>query len=176
MSGHNKWSQIKRQKGVTDAKKSKIFSKYVRLLGVEAKKAKGNLSSPSLKTAIEKARAANVPGDTIERAIKKAANNTDAQMEALLYEAYGPGGCAIIINTLTDNKNRTSQEIKHILLIYGATLANTGSATWAFEKINSEWKPKITMSLGDADIQTLDTLVDSLEENDDVQEVITNVE
>src|SRR5258708_5544612 len=100
MSGHNKWSKIKRQKEKTDGQKSKIFGKMVRLITVEAKKAGGNVSSPGLKAAIEKAKSMNVPNDNIDRAVKKFAEG-GLEMEHIVYEAYGPGGCAMIIEALT---------------------------------------------------------------------------
>ncbi len=176
MSGHNKWSQIKRQKGVSDAKKSKIFSKFGRLLVIEAKKAGGNLSSPSLKAVIDRAKAANMPNDTIDRALKKAATDKSAAMDSITYESYGPGGCAIVIEALTDNRNKAAQEIKFILSKYGAALAGIGAATWAFKKTGTSWEAQTTVPLEDADIETLEKLVDELEENDEVQEVFTNAE
>ena len=108
MSGHNKWSKIKRQKEKTDGQKSKIFGKMVKMISVEAKKANGNVSSPGLKAAIEKAKSFNVPNDNIERAIKKSAEAKE--MELVVYEAYGPGGCAMIIESLTDSKNRANHQ------------------------------------------------------------------
>ncbi len=96
MSGHNKFSKIKHLKAKNDAQKSKLYGKFVRLISVEAKKANGNLSSPGLAAAIEKARKENMPNDTIDRAIKKA-SDTSAVMETIVYEAYGPGGAAILI-------------------------------------------------------------------------------
>jgi YebC/PmpR family DNA-binding regulatory protein len=176
MSGHNKWSQIKRQKGVSDAKKSKMFSKFGRLLVIEAKKAGGNLSSPSLKAVIDRAKAANMPNDTIDRALKKAATDKSAAMDSITYESYGPGGCAIVIEALTDNRNKAAQEIKFILSKYGSSLAGIGAATWAFKKTGTTWEAQTTVPLEDADIATLEKLVDELEENDEVQEVFTNAE
>src|SRR3989338_7058585 len=108
MSGHSKWAKIKHQKAATDAKKSKVFSKLVRYIAVEAKKAKGDRNAPGLRVAIDKARAANMPGENIDRAIEKAAGGSD--MERVTYEAYGPGGVALIIEGLTDSRNRTSQQ------------------------------------------------------------------
>ncbi len=176
MSGHNKWSQIKRQKSVTDAKKSKIFSKIVRLIGVESKKSGGNINSPGLKSAIEKAREANMPAENIERAIKKA-SEPSAVMEPVTYEAYGPGGAGIIIEALTDNRNKTAQEIKHILSLNGFALAGIGSVLWAFEKEpGGKWNPKMLTPISEEDAGALEKLIDELEENDDVQEVFTNAE
>lgn len=176
MSGHNKWSKIKRQKEKTDAQKSKVFGKMVRLITVEAKKAGGNISSPGLKTAIEKAKAANVPNDNIERAIKKFSEG-GAAMETIVYEAYGPGGCAVIIEALTDNRNKAAQEVKHILSLQGYALAGIGAATWAFERTpDQEWRPITTVSLSEEDGEKLGELIDALEENDEVQAVYTNAE
>jgi len=111
MSGHNKFSKIKHQKAKTDAQKSKIFAKMVKLISAEAKKAGGNVRSPGLATAIEKAKKENVPNDTIDRAVKKASTDNSATMETVIYEAYGPGGVAVIIETLTDNRNKAAQEM-----------------------------------------------------------------
>src|SRR3972149_3211934 len=177
MSGHNRWSQIKHKKGITDAKKSKIFSKLVRFITVEAKLAKGNADAPGLRAAVEKARKANMPQDNIDRAIKKAAEPS-AQMENVTYESYGPGGVGLIIETLTDNRNRTAQEVKHILSNNEASLAGIGAVKWAFSREQTPegltYKLTSTVSLSDEDLTLLDKLVDELEENDDVQEVYTN--
>jgi len=178
MSGHNRWTQIKRQKGVTDSKKSKIFSKLVRFISVEAKLSLGK-DSPGLRAAIEKAKKVNMSSDVIERAVKKA-SEPSAHMDAITYETHGPGGVGIIIETLTDSKNRTAQDIKHILTKNGFALGGIGSVTWAFKKQKSPeglvWTPTSTISLSDADLELLDKLVEELEENDDVQEVYTNAE
>lgn len=176
MSGHNKFSKIKHIKAKNDAQKSKQFGKLVRLITVEAKNAKGNLSSPGLITAIEKARKENMPNDTIDRAIKKAVSDNSASMENIIYESYGPGGVAVLISTLTDNRNKSAQEIKHILAENGCSLASPGSASWAFEKTTDGWKPTTTVPLEDIHIESLSKLVEELENNDDVQEVFTNAE
>ena len=178
MSGHNKWTQIKRQKGITDAKKSKIFSKLVRFIAVEAKLS-GGKDSPGLRSAIEKAKKVNMPAENIERAVKKA-SEPSSQMDAFTYETYGPGGVGIIIETLTDSKNRTAQDIKHILVKNGFALGGIGSVTWAFKKEKSPegvvWIPTNTVSLSETDLELLGKLVEELENNDDVQEVYTNAE
>lgn len=176
MSGHNKYSKIKHIKAKNDAQKSKNFGKLVRLITVEAKKAGGNLSSPSLVAAIEKARSENMPNDTIDRAIKKATTDNSAEMESIIYETYGPGGVAILIEALTDNRNKAAQEIKHILSLHGFELASPGSASWAFKKDHATWNAVTTMPLEDADIEILTKLVEQLEENDEVQSVYTNAE
>lgn len=175
MSGHSKWSKIKHKKALTDAKKSKVFSKLARFIVVESKKADGDINSPALRTAIEKAKQANMPSDNIERAVQKGKTDTGATMESVLYEAYGPSGSAIIIEGLTDNKNRTAAEIKHLLSKHDAPLAAQGAASWAFEKTADGWIPKTPMDLSEEDSSKLQALIDELEDNDDVQNVYTNV-
>ncbi|OHA88522.1 MAG: hypothetical protein A2653_02005 [Candidatus Zambryskibacteria bacterium RIFCSPHIGHO2_01_FULL_43_25] len=174
MSGHNKWSKIKNKKAITDARKSKVFGKIVRLIEVEAKKSGGDKTAPNLKAAIEKAREFNVPNDNVEKAIKKAASSQTSGMEPITYEAYGPGGCALIIETLTDNRNKTSAEIKHILSKNGYSLAGMGAATWAFRKTNSGWEPENSIEISADNGEKLQKLLDEFEDHDDVQEVYTN--
>ncbi len=175
MAGHNKWSKIKRQKEKTDAQKSKIFGKIVKLISIEAKKAHGNLSSPGLKSAIEKARAMNVPNDNIERAIKKSAEAGESEL--VIYEAYGPGGCAMIIECLTDNKSKANQDIKTILAKNSLAMAGPGAASWAFTHHPGEdWIPTSTTPLSEEDGNSLSKLIDELEESDEVNEIYTNAE
>jgi YebC/PmpR family DNA-binding regulatory protein len=177
MSGHNKWSKIKHKKAVTDAQKSKIFSKFARMITVESKKAKGDVNSPALRAAIEKAKSANMPSANIERAIKKGIGLEAEALEEVLYEAYGPAGAAIIIEGITDNKNRSAAEIKHILSKNNTSLAAPGSASWAFTKTNKGgWKPNSTVALSEKDEEALERLIEELEQNDAVQEVYTNAE
>jgi YebC/PmpR family DNA-binding regulatory protein len=174
MAGHSKWAKLKHQKSKTDAQKSKMFSKLVRFITVEAKKAKGDRNAPGVRLAIEKAKQYNMPADNIERALARASGDA-TQLERVVYEAYGPGGCALIIEGYTDSRNRTSQELKHLLSEHGGSLANPGAAMWAFRK-NSEGKPEplSTLELSDADAQKMAELSDALEEHDDVSEVYTN--
>jgi YebC/PmpR family DNA-binding regulatory protein len=172
MAGHSKWAKLKHVKGKTDAQKSKAFSKLVRFISVEAKKSKGDRSSPGLRAAIEKAKAANMPSDNIDRAIDKA--STSGEMEAVVYEAYGPGGVALVIEGYTDSRNRTTQEIKHLLSLNGGALAQQGAASWAFAKVEGKLEPTTTVELNDEDGAKLGELVDALEDHDDVNEVYTN--
>jgi transcriptional/translational regulatory protein YebC/TACO1 len=174
MSGHSKWSQIKRKKGVTDVKRSQLFSKIAKVLTSESKRAKGDATTPSLRVAIEKAKSANVPKDVIDRAIKKGSEDKGDQMEVVIYEAYGPGGVALIIEGLTDNKNKAVAEIKHILSKNGSALAASGSALWAFTKVGQGYDAVTVVDLNDQDLEKLDLLVEALEENEEVQEVFTN--
>ncbi|HYF10399.1 MAG TPA: YebC/PmpR family DNA-binding transcriptional regulator [Candidatus Paceibacterota bacterium] len=174
MAGHNKWSQIKRKKGASDAERSKLFGKLSRFIVLESKKAAGNVNSPSLRAAIDKARAFNMPSDNIERAIKKGTGGEAGGLEAILYEAYGPGGAALLIEALTGNRNKAASEIKHILSEHGTSLGGIGSAAWAFEKVEGEWRPKVEVPLAPGDEEKLGALIAALEENDEVQDVYTN--
>src|SRR6266566_5255310 len=110
MAGHNKWAQIKRQKGANDAAKGVAWGKLGKRIALESKKAGGDVNSPTLRTLIETAKKANMPKDTIDRAVQKGISKDNA-LEAITYETYGPGGAAIMINCLTDSRNRTAQEI-----------------------------------------------------------------
>ncbi|MEK7606464.1 MAG: YebC/PmpR family DNA-binding transcriptional regulator [Patescibacteria group bacterium] len=173
MAGHNKWKQIKEKKGATDAKRSKLFTKYAKLIRVEARLAKGDINSPMLRAAIENAKAAYMPKENIERAVASAMG---AQAdEKVLYEAYGPGGCALIITGLTDNNNRTVQEIKHLLSEHNTSLGTQGSVMWAFTK-NAEggYTPNNTVTLSEDDEEKLGALMEDLHDHDDIQDIYTN--
>lgn len=177
MSGHSKWAQIKRQKAVTDAARSKVFARFARLIALESKKVSGNVLSPSLKTTIDRAKAANMPKDGIDRAIARGISKDANTLERVVYEFYGPSGIAIVIDALTDNKNRTTQEIKHLLVSNGYEIAAQGSAVWAFKKEpDGTYTPNEQTTLtviGDAE-EKLNTLLTILDEHDDIQTVYTN--
>lgn len=176
MAGHSKWAQIKRQKAVTDAARSRVFSRFAREITIESKKASGNLSSPSLASVIARAKAANMPKDNIDRAVLKGTSAGGSALEQVTYELYGPGGVAVIVTAVTDSKNRTTQEMKHLLSKNGYELGTPGSASWAFTKSPdgrfSANDPKMEVS-GD-DETRLSELLTLLDEHDDVQEVFTN--
>lgn len=175
MAGHSKWKQIKHKKAATDAKKSQIFGKLSRLIAMESKRAGGDTSAPGLRLAIEKARAANMPSDNIERAVQKGSATGSEEMESVVYEAYGPGGAALIIEGLTDNRNRTSAELRHLLSKNGAQLAEPGAASWAFKKgADGSLEAAATVPLSDDDGAKLAELLELLDDHDDVQEVYTN--
>lgn len=176
MSGHNKWSKIKRKKEVGDAEKSRVFGKLARAITLESKKSGGNMSSPSLKVAIEKAKKANMPSDNIDRAIEKGKSTGSNELEQVVYEAYGPGGVAVIIEGLTDNRNRTSAELRHLLSQYGAQLAAPGAASWAFTASQEGYEPHTTIPLSPDDLAQLENLLEKLEAHDDVQEVYVNAD
>ena len=136
MSGHSKWNNIKRKKEKTDAAKAKIFTKMGREIAVIVKQGGPNPAENSkLKDAIAKAKAANVPNDNIERIIKKAAGEGDAtNYEELVYEGYGPNGVAVIVETLTDNRNRTAGEMRHYFDKCGGNLGQSGSVMFMFDR------------------------------------------
>ncbi|MBU0750169.1 YebC/PmpR family DNA-binding transcriptional regulator [Patescibacteria group bacterium] len=176
MSGHSKWSQIKRQKAATDGAKSRTFSRFARLITLEAKKANGDLSSPGLATAISRAREVNMPKDSIDRAVSKGASKEAGDLEQVVYEFYGPGGTACIVDALTDNKNRTTQEIKHLFTKNGYELAAPGSALWAYTKSpDGSFTPNEPLvELNEADEEKIQTILTILDEHEDVQQVYTN--
>ncbi|MBI4691937.1 MAG: YebC/PmpR family DNA-binding transcriptional regulator [Candidatus Terrybacteria bacterium] len=177
MAGHSKWSQIKRQKGAADAKRSQIFGKISRRISLAARKGENPEINPDLRAVIEKAKEASMPSDNIERAIKKGAGKEKGtELESIRFEAYGPGGTAIIIEGITDNKNRTVAEIKHILLKNNSKLAESGSVLWAFENKDKKWLPKHTIELSEQDAEALDKLLNELDDHDDIQEIYTNSE
>jgi YebC/PmpR family DNA-binding regulatory protein len=175
MSGHSKWSQIKRQKGVTDAARSRVFSRYARLISMETKKANGILTAPALAAAILRAKAVNMPKDNIERAIAKGASKDSGNVEQVIYEAYGPSGVAIMIEALTDNKNRTTPEIKHLLSKQGVEVAPPGAASWAFTKVGTVYAPNEPLTdMSGEDEEKLTSILEALDEHEDVQGVYTN--
>ncbi len=175
MSGHSKWAQIKRQKGVADVARSRIFSRFARLITLESKKAGGNVSAPGLSAAIARAKASNMPKDNIERAVAKGTSKDSGDLEQVLYEAYGSGGSAILISALTDNKNRTTPEIKHILSKLGIEVAAPGAAIWAFTKTGNVYKPNEPLvDIDSSDEEKLVAILEALDEHEDVQEIFTN--
>lgn len=136
MSGHSKWNNIKRKKEKTDAAKAKVFTKIGREISVIVKQGGPNpLENSRLKDAIAKAKAANVPNDNIERIIKKAAGESGgSEYEELIYEGYGPCGIAVVVETLTDNRNRTAGDIRHYFDKYGGNLGQSGSVMFMFDR------------------------------------------
>jgi len=135
MSGHSKWSTIKRQKGVNDSKRSAMFTKVAREVAVAARAGGGDPDANyRLRLAIEKARSINMPADNIKRAIEKATGGgDDVQYEEIVYEGYGPGGVALLVEAATDNRNRTAAEVRSIFVKAGGQLAGSGAVAWQFE-------------------------------------------
>ncbi|MSR76103.1 MAG: YebC/PmpR family DNA-binding transcriptional regulator [Candidatus Ryanbacteria bacterium] len=178
MSGHNKWAQIKRQKAVTDGKRSKMFGKIARIISIAARdKGPDPSLNISLKSAMQKAREVNMPQDNIDRAIKKGVGGGEGvTLQEFVYEAYGPGGVALLMTGITDNNNRTSNEIKHLLSERGGKWANPGSVLWAFEKKEAEWIPQeySLVEISPTDTEALYKLMDALDEHDDIQDIFVN--
>jgi YebC/PmpR family DNA-binding regulatory protein len=176
MAGHSKWAQIKRQKAVTDGARSRVFSRFARLITLESKKANGLLTAPALSAVITRAKAANMPKDNIERAIAKGTSKDAGSLERVMYEAYGPGGVAIIVEALTDNKNRTTQEIRHLFVKQELELGTPGATVWAFTKQSGRYVPNTPLAVSGTDEEKLNALLDELDEHEDTQEIYTNAE
>ncbi|MCX5862495.1 MAG: YebC/PmpR family DNA-binding transcriptional regulator [Desulfomonile sp.] len=136
MSGHNKWSTIKHKKGAVDAKRGKTFSKLIKEISIASRTGGGDPDgNPRLRTAINAARAANMPKDNVDRAIKRGTGEIEGvSYEEIIYEGYGPGGVALLVEALTDNKNRTVAEVRHIFDKYTGNLGESGCVAWIFEK------------------------------------------
>ncbi len=136
MSGHSKWSRIKHKKGAADAKRGKVFTQLIRELSMAARMGGGNAdANPRLRLAIDKARSQNMPKDNIERAIKKGSGELEGETyEEVRYEGYGPGGVAVIVDTLTDNRNRTVSEVRHLFSKFSGNLGASGCVAYLFDK------------------------------------------
>jgi len=136
MAGHSKWANIRHRKAGQDAKRGKIFTKIIRELTVAAKSGGGDVAdNPSLRATVDKALAANMTRDTIDRAVARGAGTAESDsLEELTYEGYGPGGTAVLVETLTDNKNRTVAEVRHAFTKFGGTLGTSGSVAYIFER------------------------------------------
>lgn len=136
MAGHSKWANIKHKKAKTDAKRGKVFTKLVKEIMVAAKLGGSDIAgNPRLRTAVDKAKAENLPSDNIERAIKKGAGElSGVTYEEGVYEGYGPGGVAVLVSYMTDNKNRTVSEVRHAFTKSGGNLGESGSVGWIFDK------------------------------------------
>lgn len=172
MAGHSHWKQIKQKKGSNDQKRAKVFSKLLAAISVAAKKDPNPQFNPRLRTAIQKAREEQVPQLNIENAIQKAGEKDN--FEELLMECYGPGGVAILIEAITDSKNRTIGEVKLIIKEKNGKWGEPGSVRWAFEQGEEGWNTKFGCDVSLEDLEKTDALIDALLDHDDVQEVYDN--
>ncbi|MDO8676297.1 MAG: YebC/PmpR family DNA-binding transcriptional regulator [Candidatus Azambacteria bacterium] len=173
MSGHSKWSTIKHKKALTDAKKSKVFSKISSLITIAARKGGDPDKNPTLRAIMEKAREVNLPKENVERAIKRGTGEiTGIQIEEVTYGAFGPGGIAILITAITDNKNRTLGEIKKILSEHNAKFTEVSSLQWMFRREGADWVPNAPVKIEDENVKKeLAALYDGLDEQADVSEI-----
>lgn len=176
MSGHNKWSKIKHKKAATDAQKSKIFSKHSALITIAVKQSGGDVNASSVLAAVERAKKDSMPKDNIEKALAKASGADGTTLEEVMYEGYGPGGVALLIQAVTDNNNRTAPEIRHVFSKAGLELGTPGSAAWAFTKSNDGYVPTTPMELDDETGQKLADFVEKLEDLDDVTNVYSTAD
>ncbi len=199
MAGHSHWAGIKRKKEITDKKRGQIFSKLLKAISIVAKIEPNPQFNPTLRAAIDKAKESQVPQDNIDRAIKRASEAAE-NLEELLIEAYGPEGAAILIEAITDSRNRTVSEIKKILKDHDAKWADQGSVLWAFAQNadqrrtthadggvgadsrrnfissgESNWYSKFPQQISEEGKQKLKQLIEALDDHDDVQAVITNI-
>jgi YebC/PmpR family DNA-binding regulatory protein len=175
MSGHSKWANIKRKKEVTDAKKSKIFSKMSRLITVAAKSGADPDSNPSLRLAVDRANEARMPKDNIERAIAKGAGKDGGgDFFETVYEGFGPNGEAFYVRALTDNINRTVAEIRNIFSKHGGSLGGQGSTSYIFTP--DPENPSFSVDVDGETAKKLVALLEELDDNDDVQDVYVNFE
>ncbi|MBI4360024.1 MAG: YebC/PmpR family DNA-binding transcriptional regulator [Candidatus Jacksonbacteria bacterium] len=177
MSGHSKWTQIKHQKGADDKKRGKLFSILSKRISIAARADKNPKTNSALQTVIDKARAANMPGDTIDRAIKRGAGELPGHgaLEEVVYEAYGPRGIQLVILTTTDNRNRTTSNIRHVVLQAGGSLSGSGSVLWNFTRDGELYAPKTDQSVDDETRRKIEELIADLKGDDDVDEVYTNL-
>jgi len=176
MSGHSKWSTIKRQKGVADAKRGAVFTKLSREIILAAKQGGGDPSMNfKLRLAVQRAKAANMPNDNIDRAIAKGSGGGagDEQLDEIQYEGYGPGGTAIIVSVLTDNRNRTVAEVRHRFSRSGGNMAETGAVGWQFEARGVITVPLNGHDADDLALQVIDAGADDVDVQEDVLEVQT---
>ncbi len=181
MSGHSHYKSIKYQKAIADVKRGRVFSKLAKEISIAAREGGDPTTNPKLRVAIEKARSVNLPNENIERAIKRGTGELAGEkLEEVLFEAYGPGGIAIIIEGITDNKNRTLGEIKQILNQNGGKLVGEGAVKWMFErKITEpgslEWVPKQEIEVNEKTKDACQKLFEVLDENEAVQEIYSNI-
>jgi YebC/PmpR family DNA-binding regulatory protein len=175
MSGHSKWHTIKHKKGAADAKRGKIFTRIIKELTVAARSGGGDIdSNPRLRTIVAEAKSVNMPADNIKRAIQRGTGELPGvSYEEINYEGYGPGGAAVIVETLTDNKNRTVGEIRHVLSKHGGNLAAENSVAWMFDK-----KGYIVVEKSKADEDTLmaaaiDAGADDMRDDGEAWEIVS---
>jgi YebC/PmpR family DNA-binding regulatory protein len=185
VSGHNKWSTIKHKKGAADAKRGKLFSRLIKEIAVAAREGGGDVEgNPRLRTAVATAKAANMPKDNIERAIKRGTGEiAGATYEEFSYEGYAPGGAAVLVQVLTDNKNRAASEVRHAFSKYGGSLGEPGSVAWIFsqkgvitfdpEKADEDEVMETALDAGAEDVNTDESAIEVIAAPSDIETVKT---
>jgi len=175
MSGHSKWSKVKYQKAVKDPKRAKAFSKLTALITVAARDGSNIESNSKLKMAVEKAKEFGMPKENIERAISRGSGEMDdgKKLDEVFYEAYGPGGSALLIHAITDNKNRTLAELRHLLQEHDAKMADTGSVRWMFKESGKITLPKKFWN-DDISLEVIENGAEEIKEDDDQIIIYTN--
>ncbi len=178
MSGHSKWHSIRHKKGATDAKRGKLFTKLIREIAVSARAGGGDIEgNPTLRTAVLKARLANMPKENIDRAIKKGTGELEGtEYSEMVYEAYGPGGVALLINVLTDNRNRAASEIRNVLTKTGGNLGETGCVSYLFKRKGIIAYEASQYSEDDILAVVLESGAEDVSTEDDSIEVVTEPE
>jgi len=176
MSGHSKWSQIKRQKGANDAKRGAVFTKIGREISIAAREGGGDPDANyRLRLAIENARSVNMPAENIKRAIEKAAGGAAAeQYEEIVYEGYGPGGVAILVEAATDNRNRTAADVRSLFTKSGGQLAGAGAVAWQFEPRGVVAVARDGLDPDDVALAAIDAGADDVDTESDPIEVLTD--
>ena len=177
MSGHSKWSTIKRKKGAIDAKRGKVFTKLIREITVAAKDGGGDEdSNPRLRAAVQNAKAANMPVSTIERATRRGTGEEPGTVyEEGLFEGYGPGGVAVMVETLADNRNRAVSEVRHVFTKHNGNLGESGTVAWMFERKGVIEVERANASEDDLLLAVMDAGGEDIQSGDEVNEVTTQV-
>ena len=173
MSGHSKWNSIKHKKGAADAKRGKIFTKLARAITVAAKGNPDPDANFQLRLAMDQAKSANMPKDNIERAISRATGEGKDTLVEVMYEAYGPGGVAIIIDVLTDNKNRTLANLKHLLTSHGGSLASSGSVAYMFERKGMVRVKNLGENPEEMELALIDAGAEDISDEDEMKLIIS---
>ncbi|MFN2594684.1 MAG: YebC/PmpR family DNA-binding transcriptional regulator [Actinomycetota bacterium] len=175
MSGHSKWSTIKRKKGAADAQRSKLWAKLLRFVEVAARAGGGNIdANPTLATAVAKAKSSSVPNDNIQRAIKRGTGELAGESyEEITYEGYGPGGVALLVHCLTSNRNRASQDVRGAFNGSGGKMAEPGAVSWMFEQKGVVVVPRSAASEDDIFLLAADAGAEDIRPSDESIEVVT---
>ncbi len=176
MAGHSKWAQIKRKKAVADAQRGAVFGKLSRAISVAARGNPDPATNIRLKGEIDRARAVNMPADSIERAIRRVAEKDAAALAEIQLEFIGPGGVAVVATGITDSTNRTLNEIRQLAVHHGIRMVGRGGASWAFTNTPAGLVPFSKVTLNEQDGRKLAEFLEALADHDDIQDVYTNAE